>query len=96
MDLDPGKTLRTAADEISGGEALRVSFARTLMLEPDYLLLDEPFAALDDESAEVISRVIVRQVEQGRGIALASHQIPPGLGNSVKLHRLSGGRLSAE
>jgi molybdate transport system ATP-binding protein len=55
-------------DRISGGQAQRVAFARVLASEPELLVLDEPFGALDAASAEMV-RALVR-VERGRRTTL--------------------------
>jgi len=50
---------------LSGGEAQRVSFARTLANSPSVLLLDEPTSALDEESREGVEAVIRKTVVEG-------------------------------
>lgn len=61
-------------DELSGGEAQRVALAARLILQPDCLLLDEPTASVDMESARNIRRAALRAKEEwGTTLVIASH-----------------------
>ncbi|MDO9356437.1 MAG: ATP-binding cassette domain-containing protein [Solirubrobacteraceae bacterium] len=65
-----------AADELSGGEQARVAIARALVRDPEVLLLDEPTAALDHETGELVGATLRRLAEDGIGICLAIHDLP--------------------
>ena len=60
-------------DELSAGLKRRASVARALVHQPDILLLDEPFATLDDEAAELVVDAIRSWRAPGRTAVIATH-----------------------
>ncbi|WP_433034469.1 sulfate/molybdate ABC transporter ATP-binding protein [Actinomycetospora sp. CA-053990] len=62
--------------ELSGGQAQRVAIARALAVEPDLLLLDEPFAALDVDAAPAVRAVLRRVVRDvGQTVLVVTHDV---------------------
>lgn len=59
---------------LSGGEKRRVELARIVLLEPAFILLDEPFAGIDPISIEQIKTFII-QASQKSGILITDHQV---------------------
>jgi ABC-type multidrug transport system fused ATPase/permease subunit len=63
------------ARELSGGERARVALARVLTRAPDAILLDEPTAALDPETAQVIARTVAALANRDLAVILATHDL---------------------
>lgn len=61
------------ARALSGGEKLRVAVARALALRPQAWLLDEPTAALDDERASVLVRLLRELAAEGSPVLVVTH-----------------------
>jgi NitT/TauT family transport system ATP-binding protein len=62
--------------EVSGGMRQRVSLARTLVSEPEFILMDEPFGALDAQTKILIQDVFIKYWEQHRrGVLFITHDI---------------------
>jgi tungstate transport system ATP-binding protein len=70
-----GDSLDQAADSLSGGEAQRVSFARALAYDPDYLLLDEPTSDLDPRNTGLIEEAVAAARDRGIGVVVATHDM---------------------
>jgi lipopolysaccharide export system ATP-binding protein len=60
---------------LSGGERRRTEIARSLAIEPKFLLLDEPFAGIDLKTVGELKKVIDRLAQQGVGILITDHNI---------------------
>ena len=62
-------------DALSGGERRRVEIARCLATEPQYILLDEPFAGIDPISVVEIQRIVRQLKARGIGILITDHNV---------------------
>ncbi|PJM76836.1 ABC transporter ATP-binding protein [Bifidobacterium felsineum] len=80
--------------DLSGGQAARVSLARTLLTEPKVLLADEVDAGLDDENAEKVADIMATAAAQGMAIIRIRHRPPDG--RASRIMTLANGILSEQ
>lgn len=83
------------ARELSGGEKQRVALTRALVLSPRVLLLDEPFAGLDEESRNRTGFLIQRLKSEQVAMVVTSHELLPLAGIADEHLELRAGRLVA-
>lgn len=82
------------ARELSGGEAQRVAMARALALDPEVLLLDEPLANIDRETAILLEAVIASLPSRGTTVVMTTHDPdPPARWNGGSIV-LEGGKIA--
>ena len=63
------------AFQLSGGERRRLEVCRALLLEPKYLLLDEPFAGIDPVAVEELQKIVRRVQAKGIGVLITDHNV---------------------
>lgn len=78
--------------DLSGGQAARVSLARTLLTRPKVLLADEVDAGLDDDNAEKVARILAKAAADGMAIVRIRHRPPDG--RATRVMRLANGTLT--
>jgi lipopolysaccharide export system ATP-binding protein len=81
---------------LSGGERRRVEIARALASNPQFILLDEPFAGVDPISVEDIQKIIVHLKDRGIGILITEHNVQETLGICSRAYILNEGKVIAE
>jgi lipopolysaccharide export system ATP-binding protein len=81
---------------LSGGERRRVEIARALASNPQFILLDEPFAGVDPISVEDIQTIIEHLKDRGIGILITEHNVQETLGICSRAYILNEGRVIAE
>ena len=81
---------------LSGGERRRVEIARALATNPDFILLDEPFAGVDPISVNDIKDIVRHLTDRGIGILITDHNVRETLDICDKAYIVNTGRIIAE
>ena len=84
---------RTRGDSLSGGERRRVEIARCLATDPQFILLDEPFAGIDPLAIEEIREIILYLKRNGIGILITDHNVRETLGITDRAYIMSEGHI---
>lgn len=82
--------------ELSGGERRRVEIARCLAIEPDFILLDEPFAGVDPIAVADIQEIIGYLRARGIGILITDHNVRETLSIVDRAYILNQGKILLE
>jgi lipopolysaccharide export system ATP-binding protein len=78
---------------LSGGERRRVEIARALAGNPNFILLDEPFAGVDPISVGEIQQIVRQLTERNIGILITDHNVRETLGICHRAYIISEGRV---
>ncbi|MDH3220562.1 MAG: LPS export ABC transporter ATP-binding protein [Gammaproteobacteria bacterium] len=81
---------------LSGGERRRVEIARAVANQPDFILLDEPFAGVDPISVLDIQSIIRQLAERGIGVLITDHNVRETLGICDRAYVMGAGGILAE
>jgi len=87
-----GASANDRVREFSRGMEQRLSIARTMMAEPDLLLLDEPFAALDPDAVAIVGDLIRAAIARGCATLITAHSTFD-LGIEVDRYQITNGRV---
>jgi len=74
-ELSLGHVARQKAYTLSGGERRRLEIARALVTRPKFLLMDEPFAAIDPISVAEVQKIILQLKARGIGVVVTDHNV---------------------
>jgi lipopolysaccharide export system ATP-binding protein len=78
---------------LSGGERRRVEIARSLVLQPDFILLDEPFSGIDPLQVLELQRIIGDLKRRGIGILVTDHNVRETMAVTDRAYIISNGRI---
>ena len=79
-DLSVSHLNKSIGHTLSGGERRRVEIARCLCMDPDFILLDEPFAGVDPIAVEEIQGIIYSLKKKDIGVLITDHNVRETLG----------------
>lgn len=88
-----GKVRKNLGDQLSGGERRRTEIARCLAIDPQFIMLDEPFAGVDPIAVEDIQKIVYKLKEKNIGILITDHNAPETLSITDRAYLLFEGKI---
>jgi lipopolysaccharide export system ATP-binding protein len=92
-ELDIEYVRHTKAYQLSGGERRRTEIARCLVIEPRFILLDEPFAGIDPIAVIDIQRILQKLRERGIGVLITDHNVRETLAITDRAYIINEGQI---
>ncbi len=88
-----GTVRRSKGYVLSGGERRRVEIARSLAIDPSFLLLDEPFSGIDPIQVLELQRIILDLKRDGLGILVTDHNVRETLSVTDRAYIINDGKI---
>jgi len=92
-DLSVSHLAKSIGHTLSGGERRRVEIARSLCMDPDFILLDEPFAGVDPIAVEEIQGIVRTLKEKEIGVLITDHNVRETLSITDRSYLLFDGQI---
>jgi lipopolysaccharide export system ATP-binding protein len=87
------KVRKSKGIQLSGGERRRTEIARALAIDPNFILLDEPFAGVDPIAVEDIQRIIFKLKRKNIGVLITDHNVHETLSITDRAYLLFDGKV---
>ncbi|MCH7613843.1 MAG: LPS export ABC transporter ATP-binding protein [Candidatus Marinimicrobia bacterium] len=92
-ELSVSHLRKNKGNTLSGGERRRVEICRTLALDPNFILLDEPFAGIDPIAVEDIQQIVKSLKDRNIGVLITDHNVRETLSITDRSYLLFDGRI---
>ena len=95
-ELSIAHLAKNKALSLSGGERRRLEITRALVIDPSFMLLDEPFAGIDPIAVLDIQNIVGQLKERGIGVLITDHNVRETLGICDRAYILNAGSILEE
>ncbi|MBC8193861.1 MAG: LPS export ABC transporter ATP-binding protein [Candidatus Marinimicrobia bacterium] len=92
-ELTIGHVRKNKGHQLSGGERRRTEIARALVTDPNFILLDEPFAGVDPIAVEDIQQIVLALKNKGIGVLITDHNVHETLSITDRSYLLFQGKI---
>jgi lipopolysaccharide export system ATP-binding protein len=92
-ELGIGHVRKSYGYQLSGGERRRVEITRSLVTEPLFMLLDEPFAGIDPKTVQDLQNIVKKLKERGLGVLITDHNVRETLSITDRAYIMYEGKI---
>jgi lipopolysaccharide export system ATP-binding protein len=90
------RLLKSKAYTLSGGERRRLEIARAMIMEPEFIMLDEPFTGIDPLAVQDLQRIILSLKDKGIGLVITDHSVRETLKITDRAYIIDRGKILKE